>query len=913
MQNMLRNMLVPAMVVAMTAANILGPDITRKGDIKSKATAFQSISGPLNKADTVFDNIKPDTVTTFDLSVKANDRYAGSVYRTEGGGNDSLARARRDSIKVPDSLRLTDPFLWKYYVAIKDSLAHRETVDSLRAAGDSLDWPRVDSLYLLDSAKVAKEKFERWYSSLTRQQRRKYDVERMIPIKQHRMDSILNVKDSLKALRDSILEERPRILDTYFLTDSLQYTRLVTWTHERRFHQLSPTQRDTSYNYWFNDLPIYRQDVNAIWGGVSGSPAESMDWFKRDYSDVPQMYQNAEPWTYSPQDLPFFNTKTPYTELAYWGTLFADKQKESDNIHVLTTQNLFPEWNITLGYDRFGGNGMLNNESTTNKTLVVATNYVGKKYMAHAGYIYNMMSHQENGGVQDRFWVRDTTVDAREIAVRLKDASNLYKKNTVFLDQQYRIPFTFISRMFSKKDKADTLSSMPQDSLTAALPAADSLQARIQDEDITTAFIGHSSEYSVFRKVYQDNLSTSSDSISRAFYNDRFYLNPGGTLDSMRVMRLDNKFFLRLQPWKDDAVISKLNVGIGDRITNWYLPDNRMLSTGSNTTWNSVYLYAGAEGRFKKYIHWDATGSYTFLGNEFGDFDIGANASFSMYPFRRARTSPVTLKLHFDTSLQEPDYYQQHMISNHYRWDNDFGKITTTRLKAGLDIPRWKFNANVGYALMANNIWYDSTGTAKQNASAMNILSASVRKEFVIANFLHLDNRVLFQLSSDQDVVPLPMVALNLKYFVQFNIVKDVLQMQIGANAWMNTEYYAPAWNPALGVFQNQKEAKYGNNPYFDVFVNMQWKRACIFVKLENAGLGWPLDRADYFSAHNQIRTQRALKFGIFWPFYLQASKNASVGGSSSGASGASGGRSSGGAQSGRGRSAGGLRSSSNL
>ena len=194
----------------------------------------------------------------------------------------------------------------------------------------------------------------------------------------------------------------------------------------------------------------------------------------------------------------------------------------------------------------------------------------------------------------------------------------------------------------------------------------------------------------------------------------------------------------------------------------------------------------------------------------------------------------------------------------------------------------------------------------------MSILSAGLRKEFVIANFLHLDNRILFQLSSDQDVVPLPMVALNLKYFVQFNIVKNVLQMQIGANAWMNTEYYAQAWNPALGVFQNQKETKYGNNPYFDVFVNMQWKRACIFVKLENAGLGWPLDRADYFSAHNQIRTQRALKFGLFWPFYLQASKHTSVGGSSSGSSSDSGGRSSG-VSGGRGRSGSGLRSNRGL
>ena len=41
--------------------------------------------------------------------------------------------------------------------------------------------------------------------------------------------------------------------------------------------------------------------------------------------------------------------------------------------------------------------------------------------------------------------------------------------------------------------------------------------------------------------------------------------------------------------------------------------------------------------------------------------------------------------------------------------------------------------------------------------------------------------------------------------------------------------------------------------------------------------MGWPLDSADYFSAHGFIRPQRALKFGIWWPFYIQPHKNASA------------------------------------
>lgn len=58
----------------------------------------------------------------------------------------------RDTIFPPDSLKETDPFRYKYYVALLDSLTHKIVVDSLKTAGDTLDWPRIDSLYYLDSA-----------------------------------------------------------------------------------------------------------------------------------------------------------------------------------------------------------------------------------------------------------------------------------------------------------------------------------------------------------------------------------------------------------------------------------------------------------------------------------------------------------------------------------------------------------------------------------------------------------------------------------------------------------------------------------------------------------------------------------------------------------------------------------------
>ena len=806
----------------------------------------------------------------------------------------------RDTIFPPDSLKDTDPFRFKYYVALFDSLTHRIVVDSLREAGDTIDWPKVDSIYYRDSAIRKKAEFDAWYAGLSKTERKKYDFTVKEKIKKHLADSILNVKDSVKAYRDSVKEATPRILETFALPDSLQYKRIIQWTHEREFHKMDVSEPDTNYNYWFHDYPFYRKDVNATWLGVAGSALQYYNWFNRSSENGVSFYNPYEAWTYSAKTLPMYNTKTPYTELAYFGTLFANSQKASDNLHILTTQNIFPEFNFTLEYDRFGGNGIMQGEKTINKTFVASANYLGKRYLMHAGYIHNKVSRNDNGGTSDNSMVRDTTLDAREYPVNLSNASTSVVRNTFFLDQQYRIPFTFLRDIkYRKIDKAfkDSIISLGDsariDSLDIYLArrkadreAADTLG----DEKITTAFIGHSSEFSVFKKSYEDQIT---DEAERKFYNDIFNYNPTTSYDSVGVKKLENRLFLRLQPWSDDAIVSKLNGGIGHRLLSYSTFDPTFLKGTTNTVWNSAFVYAGVEGQLKDFIHWDATGDYVFLGNQRNDLSVKANAKFEVFPFRRERKSPVSLDLHFETKLEEPEYYFQHYYSNHFKWDNEFGKISTTKLQAGLSVPRWRIKARVGYALLSGNVYYDSTGFVHQNNSPMSVLSASLNKDFVLGP-LHLDNRLLFQISSNQDVLPLPTLAANSRIYLQFNVKKNIMQMQLGAEGWYNTKYYSPAWNPAVGAFYNQKKEKYNNGPVIDAFVNVQWKRACIFIKVENVGNGWPMDKADYFSAHNYIRTQMAFKIGIYWPFYLQSGANKAVN-ASSGLSSGSGGSSGGG------------------
>ena len=773
--------------------------------------------------------------------------------------------AAMDTITAPDSLRLLDPFLFEFYPAVKDSLCHLYVKDSLVAMGDSLKWPVVDSLYFADSAVRAREAFALWYASLDKFARKRYDAEQRSARLKAVADSVAFIKDSLQAIRDSTIENTPRVLYTYILPDSLKYKRIVSWTHERDFHNLTMRGEDTTLNYRFYDYPFLRQGVNASWLGIAGSPVQDFDYSKRTSAENVIFYEALESWSYNPATLPMYNTKTPYTELGYSGGIFGTNQKVEENVHVLTTQNILPSWNVMITFDRFGAKGILDREDTKNKNFAFGTNYLGKKYLMHAGYIYNTVIRQENGGLVHNSQIEDVSsdVDTKGLDISLISAESSVRKHSAFIDQQFRIPFYFMQKWFKRKDVTDTLAV--SDSVSAA--TADTATV-IRDENVTTAFIGHSSEFSTYRRIYDDKIS---DEPGRAFYNDRFYYDPVNSHDSLRTLRLENKLFVRLQPWAQEAVVSKLDVGIGDRLTTYAKPEPSYLHTPGSDRWNTVYLYAGVDGKIKKYVSWNATGHYSLLGTEAGDFDVSANGVFSVYPFRRHRESPINLTVNFKTSLTEPGYYVQHLHTNHYLWDNEFKKISDTRIKGSLGIPLWKLNLSAAYGLLGNGIYFDEEGIVRQSDRVANVLSLEFDKEFVLWRF-HLDHRLLFQMSSDKTVANVPAFSANLRYYIQLPIGKGAMDMQIGANAWYNTPWYAPGWNPVLGVFHNQNEREYGNFPFVDAFVNMRWQRAIIFLKVENVLMGVP--SRSFFGADHYLRTTRAFKIGIFWPFYLQPGKN---------------------------------------
>ena len=67
--------------------------------------------------------------------------------------------------------------------------------------------------------------------------------------------------------------------------------------------------------------------------------------------------------------------------------------------------------------------------------------------------------------------------------------------------------------------------------------------------------------------------------------------------------------------------------------------------------------------------------------------------------------------------------------------------------------------------------YYDSLSVVRQHSEPVHVMSAALEQNFKVWAF-HFDHRVLFQMTSNDEVLPLPKITANLHYYLQFNLLK---------------------------------------------------------------------------------------------------------------------------------------------
>ena len=192
------------------------------------------------------------------------------------------------------------------------------------------------------------------------------------------------------------------------------------------------------------------------------------------------------------------------------------------------------------------------------------------------------------------------------------------------------------------------------------------------------------------------------------------------------------------------------------------------------------------------------------------------------------------------------------------------------RFDVALHIPHIGFEASGHQSVLTNRVYFGPDFLPTQAAETVSVTGLYLREDLCIpikSSSINFNHRVMVQWSSNQQVVPLPLVSAYLTYFFEFNVVKNVLRLQVGLEGRYNTRYYAPGYNPGTGQFYNQREKQLGNYVWVDAFVNAKWKRMRILLKVAHLNDDMFGSR-NYFAALHYPLNRRIFKIGISWNFY---------------------------------------------
>ena len=636
-------------------------------------------------------------------------------------------------------------------------------------------------------------------------------------------------------------------LESYYFNDSIRALPNFMWHIDRDMNNVDILPLDTTLMNWRIDYPYQIEGVGDMSLGGLGQSTMPFNYFERSQNPDFSFSKSYDAYTYRMDNVPFYNSKTPYLNFTYLES--GQKRYKEEHFEIVTTHNVSPTTSFNVSYKSRGTKGLYDWQRTSNHNLAVAFAHTGKRYSVHAAYINNRIKQRENGGAVGIWAVADTTYEHPSgvpMKLATAEAQNSYRNSSFFAKQVYTIPLQRVT------DYDFSLA------------------------DLSAIYVGHIFEYNTWSKLYTDKYSQYTNERGEIspegeyiptqgdYYKD-WYISPLISRDSIRERVISNRLFVEAQPWDRNGAVGRLGGGVGidmyaysqfrmeDYISGKYNVDKR-------SAW---YAYGAVSGKVKQFADWGANAKFYPSGYRGGDLYLNTHIALQA----KLRGNPVILRGEFSQMRQSPSYWENNLFSNHFVWFNSFNKENESRFKVSLEIPSWALELSLWQGVVSDKIYYDANSIVAQESDAISLTSLYARKDFRIGGF-HLDHRVLMQWSTNQEVIPVPLCSAYLSYYYEFWVEKKkVLRMQIGLDGRFNTKYYMPSYNPALAEFYNQREHELGGYPYLDAFIAAKWKRMRIFLKYQHLNYGL-FGNGEYFTVAGYPLNPGMFKMGISWGFY---------------------------------------------
>ena len=659
--------------------------------------------------------------------------------------------------------------------------------------------------------------------------------------------------------------------------------------------------------------PIFRKSFANILTGNLGSPYQSQIISDQKWRNQFIFYNSLPYYLPAPEDIVFFNTRTPYTNLTY--QFGGPKRRAEEVVGVLFTQNINKDFNIGLKYNLYSTTGFYDAQSIKNQDISLFSSYSGQKYSIHAAILINNVKQTENGGIINDDFVLNSSdypfEQPENIPVNFSTAKSRIRNYRVFISQSLGIGSIKI-----KKKEADSTKVKPvifNDSTKIMSPKRDSLphgftpppglsveKAALNDsinkrrnrrDSILPGFTPPPGLYAeeepatlpvstvyytlnydhAKREYFIDNLQQyMAPNVEDPFYNN-IYIDSLQTRDSVRYHELTNTFQLKFNEEANSLLKFGVRVFISNAIRLYRMPaaplyipgDREYVPQYRSTDTTLVTSFFGGQifKNLGKNFWWNSGVKFYFQGYRTGDTELTGEINSS---FKVSKKDTAGVFAEGGLYVTSPELFQNKFFSNHIKWDNDFKSQKTLRIRGGLRIPTRRLELSAEFRTITEHIYWNNDALPEQESDFIQIIELSLNKHFIWAN-VHSLNKIVYQTTSMPEVIPLPEFAVYSSNFYENKLFK-VLTLQFGIDLRYHTKYYTPTYMPATGQFHTQNIRKVGNYPFIDVFLNFQLKRARIFVKLDHANYGFT--GSDYFHTTGYPANPRSIKFGVSWNFY---------------------------------------------
>lgn len=652
-------------------------------------------------------------------------------------------------------------------------------------------------------------------------------------------------------------------IDTTAVTDAESIpVGLYSWKVTRRLGNIVPVPVDTLQSGFQNSNDPAGLTGQYNYLGNLGAPRMSRIFFDRREESQFFFTDPYDQTVQRPEDVTFTNTLSPYTNLTYYKSFNSRNSEERFKSYFAINANKRLGFGFYIDY--VYGRGMYNNQSTAFFNGGLFASYRGDKYDMHFIFNNDNLKMRENGGITDDRYITDPLDMAEgkkqytstDIPTALNKVWNHNTSYHTFLTHRYNLGFY--------KERTDSVDS-------------DSVRI-VRDFVPVTSFI-HTLELDLNGRKY----ITQDDRQNREYFEHTYFGND--SIDRNRRTSLRNTFGISLREGFNKWAKAGLTAFLTHEYRDFTLPDSTDIP-GQRVIkhYKENVVYVGGEllKEQGKLLHYKVLGEVAVAGEDAGQFRVEGNGDLNL----NILGDSVRFDVNAYVKNLNPIFFYRNFHSKHYWWDNDdLSKIMRTRVKGKLSFKRLGTTLRAGveniknYTYLANTsvpvvnnegitTGYKNNAAVFQHDGNIQVFTAMLQQKLKFG-ILHLDGEVAYQKSSEQAILPLPELSVYANLYLKTALVKNVLQMELGADARYFTKYNAPDYSPVIGQFylQNpQNEIAIGGCPMVNVYANLHWKRTRIFVMMYN--VNQTMGNSRYFLAPHYPISPRAIKMGISWNFF---------------------------------------------